>query len=291
MGKEFANAFAIARHTFEEADDLLGEAISRIIFEGPEDLLTQTKNSQLGIFITSVAILRVIQQQFPEKTPSVCAGLSLGEYSALFASGRLGFKDTLFLIRKRALLMNEACEKIPGTMAAVLGLEACEIESALQGCPEIWIANYNCPGQTVISGTIAGVGAATQILKNKGAKRVIPLVVHGAFHSGLMDLAQKGLAKEIELSPIQDSSIGFVMNVPGKAVTAIDEIRHYLTAQVTSSIRWQQGIESMQGIDLFLEVGCGKTLTGFNKKIGVHAPTYSIERLENLEQIGGLCSC
>ena len=291
MGKEFASTFSIAKETFEEADDLLGEHLSQIVFEGPEPLLTQTKYSQLGIFVTSVAILRTIEEQMPDLRPSICSGLSLGEYTALFASGRLGFKETLFLVRERASLMNSACEKTSGTMAAVLGLDASQIDSSLKGCPEVWVANYNCPGQTVISGTLAGVENGTQILKAHGAKRVIPLTVHGAFHSGLMQSAQDGLAPYIAKAPIEASDISFVMNVPGRSVSSAEEIRRFLTEQVTHSIRWQQGIESMTGVTLFLEIGCGKTLAGLNKKIGVAASTYSIDRAIDLEQIGNLCNC
>ncbi len=291
MGKDFAASFAVARETFEEADDLLGEDLSRVVFEGPADLLTETKHSQLGIFVTSLAILRTIEQQLPEWKPSVCAGLSLGEYSALSASGRLGFKETLLLVRERARLMNEACKRTSGTMAAVLGLDAASIDAALRGQPEVWVANYNCPGQTVISGTMEGVENGSRILKAKGAKRVLPLAVHGAFHSRLMQLAQDGLAPFIAAAPIGESPVGFVMNVPGRLVASPQEVRRYLTDQVTHSIRWEQGIRSMEGIELFLEIGCGKTLAGLNKKIGVAGFTQSIDKVEDLEQIGGLCSC
>lgn len=287
MGKDFAESFSVAREIFEEADDILGEHVSRVVFEGPEELLTQTKYSQIGIFVTSVAILRTIETQFPELRPSVCSGLSLGEYTALYASGRLGFQDTLLLVRERSRFMNEACEKTSGAMAAVLGLDAHEVENALRSS-QIWIANYNCPGQIVISGTKEGVEKAIEQLKAAGAKRVLPLTVHGAFHSGLMQSAQDALAPFIRLAEIRDSAVDFVMNVPGDFVRSIDEVRRNLTEQVTHSVRWEQGIRSMKGIDLFLEIGCGKTLSGLNKKIGVAAPTISIEKLEDLERIGGV---
>ena len=187
--------------------------------------------------------------------------------------------------------MNEACEKTSGTMAAVLGLEAAEVEEALHGLSNVWIANYNCPGQIVISGTKEGVEKAAVPLKAKGAKRVLPLTVHGAFHSGLMQSAQDGLAPFIQAAPIIDSQIGFVMNVPGGFVHSIDDIRSNLTSQVTQSVCWDQGIRSMNGIELFLEIGCGKTLAGLNKKIGVAAPTLSIDKVEDLDRIGEtLCS-
>lgn len=291
MGKDFAASFSVAKQVFEEADEILKENLSRIVFEGPEDLLTQTKYSQIGIFVTSVAILRTIETQLPDLRPAVCSGLSLGEYTALHASGRLGFKETLQLVRERSRLMNEACERTSGAMAAVLGLEAADVELALQGISGVWIANYNCPGQIVISGTKEGVEKAAVPLKAKGAKRVLPLSVHGAFHSGLMQSAQDGLAPFIQTAPISGSQVGFVMNVPGDFVHTIEDIRRNLTNQVTQSVRWEQGIRSMSGIELFLEIGCGKTLAGLNKKIGVAAPTLSIDKVEDLDRIGEtLCS-
>ena len=292
MWKEFYASFASARETFEEADEILGEKISRIIFEGPQEILTQTKYSQLGIFIMSSAILRTLQDQMPDMQPAVCSGLSLGEYTALFATGRLGFKETLLLVRERALLMNEACEKVPGTMAAVLSLTAEDVEKALQGVSGVWIANYNCPGQIVISGTKEGVARGSTVLKEKGARRVLPLEVHGAFHSALMQSAEDGLSPFIAKAPLQESGVGFVMNAPGNFVHSIDEVRAQLVRQVTHSVRWEQGISSMEGIELFLEIGCGKTLAGLNKKIGVAASTISIEKPSDLDQIGAVCiSC
>lgn len=286
MGKDFYDSFRVAKETFQEADDLLKEGLSKIIFEGPGDLLTQTKNSQLAIFINSMAILRVVEEQLPDLKPDVCAGLSLGEYTALCASGRLGFKETLLLVRERAKLMNEACEKVPGTMAAVLGMSAEEIVAAVQDLQGVWVANFNAPGQTVISGTKEGIEAAAKVLKEKGAKRVLPLTVHGAFHSGLMEKAQEGLAPLLDRAPLQDSAIGFVMNVPGDFVRGVDAVRSHLKAQVTQSVKWEQGICAMkrEGVQVFLEIGCGKTLTGLNKKIGTPA-CLSIEKVGELELV------
>lgn len=291
MGKDFFSSFRAAREVFEEADEILKEHLSRVIFEGPEDLLTQTKYSQLGIFVTSAAILKTIQAEIPEVRPSICSGLSLGEYTALYASGCLSFQSTLHLVRERSRLMNEACIRTPGTMAAVLGLTAEDLENVLQGCSDVWVANYNCPGQIVISGTKEGVEKAAESLKKRGAKRVLPLVVHGAFHSGLMQSAQDALAPFIERASIREPQVGLVMNVSGSSVQTVEEIRRHLISQVTHSIRWEQGIRSMDRINLFIEIGCGKTLAGLNKKIGVISPTLSIDRVEDLERIGkALCS-
>jgi [acyl-carrier-protein] S-malonyltransferase len=299
MGKDFSESFAIARETFEEADEILGMHLSKIIFEGPEEVLVQTKYSQVAIFVTSIAILRVLQQQMPDLRPFVCAGLSLGEYTALCASGKLSFSETLLLVQKRALLMNEACEKVPGTMAAVLGMGAEPVESALKGIKDIWVANYNCPGQIVISGTREGVEKGSEILKVSGAKRVLPLSVSGAFHSGLMQIAQDALAPHIMASSFQDTPIQLVMNVPGGFVESVSDIRKYLISQVTQSVRWEQGILAMneQGIDLYLEIGCGKTLAGMNRKMGVSGMTLSIDKLTDLETVAKQvvgdvkCSC
>lgn len=290
MGKDFSDSFAIAKETFQEADDILNEPLSKIIFEGPESSLVQTKYCQAAIFVNSIAILRVLQQQMPDFQSFACAGLSLGEYSALHASEKLSFKDTLILLQKRALFMNEACAKIPGTMAAVLGLNADQVESALKGVAGLWVANYNCPGQIVISGTKEGVEKGSQILKENGAKRVLPLTVAGAFHSGLMQSAQDKLAPFIMAAPIQESATHFVMNAVGDFVSTVADIRKNLIAQVTSSVRWEPGIRAMneKGIDSYIEIGCGKTLTGMNRKIGVAGAMISIEKVSDLDQIGSI---
>ena len=281
MGKDFAEAFAVAKDTFVEADDILQKNLSKTIFEGPDTELTKTKNSQLGIFVVSVAILRSL----PELKPAICSGLSLGEYTALWASGRLSFKETLLLVQKRALFMNEACEATKGAMAAVLG--TIDIDAVIKGIPDVWVANYNCPGQTVISGTVEGVEAASVALKNAGARRVVPLQVHGAFHSGLMKRAQDSLGPFIAKAPIVDSDVGFVMNASGDFVSSVDEIRKLLTLQVTHSVRWEQGILAIEKkkVDLYIEIGCGKSLSGLNKKIGVSVPTVSAEKLTDIDEV------
>lgn len=290
MGKDFAEAFPIAKETFEEADEILGEKLSSIIFEGPQELLTQTRYSQLGIFVTSVALLRVLRQQMPELQPTVCAGLSLGEYTALYASGRISFEEGLRLVQKRAHLMHEACEKAQGKMAAVLGMGDEEVEGALREVEGIWVANYNTPGQIVISGTEKGLERATALLKERGAKRILPLAVHGAFHSGLMHSAQEGLVPWVQKVSLKESEIGFVMNVPGARVEKGEEIRENLVRQVTSPVRWHQGIRAMGEIDLYIEIGPGKTLTGMNRKLGLQG--VSLEKVEDLDQLAGvICNC
>lgn len=292
MGKDFISTFPIAKQTFEEADEVLQRNLTKIVKEGPEDLLTETRNSQTGIFVTSVALLRVLQQLFPNLAAHHCAGLSLGEYTALHASQRLNFSDTLKIVQLRGQYMNDACEANRGTMAVVLGLNADEVEATVNEVKlpnDIWVANYNCPGQIVISGTLKGIEAATAALQAKGAKRVLPLQVYGAFHSGLMKMAEDKLAPHINTLELMDSPIDLVMNVVGNSVRDLTQMRENLIKQVTHSVRWEQGIRHMMssGVDLFIEIGCGKTLSGFNKRIGVLAPTWSLEKVEDLKTIEG----
>ncbi len=290
MGKDFYDQFSIARQTFEEADDFLHCSFSQLIFEGPSHELMLTKNSQIAIYLVSIAILRVTQQQFPDLKPSLCAGLSLGEYTALTAAGKISFIDCLDLVRTRAEAMHVACEEVKGSMQVVLGMTEDAVETVVRSLNPphpIWIANLNCPGQIVIAGSLDALGIAAEILKEKGAKRVLPLEVSGAFHSGLMLSAQKKLAEKIATTAFEDSPIDVVMNVPGDFVTAIPEMRQVLIDQVVSPVRWEKGIHQMneRKIDLYLEMGPGRTLNGMNKKIGLIAPTYSIEKTVNLDEL------
>lgn len=292
MGRDFFEQFSVARRIFEEAEDLLSIPIQSIIFEGPKEHLTRTEFSQLGIFIVSSAILKVLQSEFSDIIPHTCAGLSLGEYSALFASNRLSFPETLLLVQKRGQFMSEACETEQGTMSAVVGIDAKVLEETvnkLQKDHSIWVANYNTPGQTVISGTKDAVEFMTPILKEKGAKLVVPLQVHGAFHSGLMLPAQKKLSSYVKAAPIKESNIHFVMNVTGKYEEEVSQVKRNLISQVTSSVRWQQSIESMKKEQMthYFEIGCGATLTGMNRKMGLKAQTLTIETVKDLKLIQG----
>lgn len=284
MGKDFYDNFALARETFEEADDLLERNLSKIIFNGPDSVLTETENCQVAIFVVSMAILRVLQKELPHLQPSVCAGLSLGEYTALTASKRISFADGLKLVQHRGKYMNDACEKTPGTMAVVLGLEASDVEKVAEALPnELWVANYNCPGQIVMAGTVRGVERGSEMAREKGAKRVLPLQVHGAFHSGLMQDAALRLEPYIRHAAIKESSIDFVMNVPGDFVKEVEKIRTNLINQVTHSVRWEQGVRRMseKGIEHFFEIGCGKALSGFHKRMGIPGQITSIEHLSD----------
>lgn len=288
MGKDIIDHFSVARQTIEEADDILNRKLSSIIFQGPEALLTETQNSQTAIFVISIAFVRVLNELFPSLQPQICAGLSLGEYTALTAAGFLPFRDCLPLVQHRAQFMNDACERRKGIMAVVMGLDADVVESLVREVAlpnDLWAANFNCPGQVVISGTEKGITIGSEAAKAKGAKRVLPLSVHGAFHSGLMQEAGERLAPYIDNAPIQPGQAELVMNVPGDFVKDIGQIKQNLIKQVTNPVRWEQGIRAMHEVDLFIEIGCGKTLAGMNKRIGALSPILSFEKMDDLDTI------
>lgn len=290
MGKDFVEGYSTAKKTLEEADDILGRKLSDVIMNGPEAVLTETRNSQTGIYVISMAILRVVKELFPELTPDICAGLSLGEYTAATAAGYLTFSDGLPLVQFRGQYMNEACEASKGTMAVVLGLDSDVVEEIIQEANlpnDLWAANFNCPGQVVISGTIEGINIGTKLAKERGAKRVLPLQVHGAFHSGLMTPAKVRLSPHVEETPFHSNHSALIMNVTGGIVNDKSLIRKNLIEQVTSPVRWEKGVREMEseGISLFVEVGPGKTLGGFNKRIGVSGTTISIENVNDLKSL------
>lgn len=290
MGKGFYENFSIAREVFEQANDVLKRDLSSIVLNGPEETLTETKNSQVGIFVTSIALLRVIQSEFPDYMIDYTAGLSLGEYTALTAANKLSFEPCLSLVQYRGEFMNDACRNTQGAMAVVLGLSGEEVEAIVRDVNlpnDLWAANFNCPGQVVLSGTAKGVEVGAKVALEKGAKRVLPLQVHGAFHSGLMKEAEKRLTPFVQDAPITTGDAELVMNVTGTTVSDISSIKQNLVSQVTHPVRWEQSIRHLmeQGIELFIEVGCGKTLSGFNKRIKVPVPTISIEHPEDLEKL------
>jgi [acyl-carrier-protein] S-malonyltransferase len=285
MGKDFYDAFSCARETFEEASDVLSQNMKELIFSGPMEELSQTKNSQPAIFVTSVAILKTVKEQFPNLTPSICAGLSLGEYTALYAAGKISFSECLKLVAARGAYMQEACKEKPSTMRVVLGLDPEIVKTHLPS--NVWIANLNCPGQVVIAGLTSEMPAAEELLKAQGARRVLSLDVSGAFHTPLMRSAQLKLEPQLRSANLEESAIEIVMNVPGDFVRTLPEIRSNLIDQVASPTRWEQGIRKIEeaGIDLYVEMGPGKTLAGMNKKIGALAQAISIEKIAELESL------
>jgi [acyl-carrier-protein] S-malonyltransferase len=295
MGKDFYETFPVARWTFEEADEIVGRRLSRILFEGPAAELTLTKNSQPAIYVVSIAIWRVLSHLLPSLRPAWAAGLSLGEYTALTAIGSCAFAHCLPLVQARADYMQAACEEVAGGMQVVLGLDEERVQQTLEPLSGVWVANLNCPGQVVIAGTREGLSAAAEPLKAAGAKRVLPLEVSGAFHSELMRPARERLAPLLEAVPLEVGCGALVMNVSGAPADSMEEVRRCLMQQVTSPVRWEKGIRRMaeEGAELFVEMGCGKTLAGMNKRIGVPVPTYSVEKVEELEPFleEQTCSC
>lgn len=260
---------------FETANSILGFSITDIMFQGTDDDLKQTRVTQPAIFLHSVILSKVLGNQFK---PDMVAGHSLGEFSALVANGTLQFEDGLTLVSKRALAMQKACEIIPSTMAAVLGLEDSIVEKICTDISGVVVpANYNCPGQLVISGDIEAVNAACEALKAAGAKRALVLPVGGAFHSPLMEPAREELAAAIENTVFSQPSCAIYQNVPTTAVKDAATIKENLIVQLTAPVKWTQSVENMvkDGATHFTEVGPGKVLQGLVKKIHKEAEVAS----------------
>lgn len=267
MGKDLYDQFDIARQLFKEADSILGFSISKEMFEGSDESLRQTKVTQPAIFLHSVAMARVLGPAFK---PDMVAGHSLGEFSALVANGTLSFQDGLRLVAQRAFAMQKACEAQPSTMAAILGLEDEKVEEICASVNGIVVAaNYNCPGQLVISGAIDAVNTACEKMKEAGAKRALVLPVGGAFHSPLMEPAKKELEAAIAATPFHTPSCPVYQNVTASAVSDPEAIKRNLVEQLTAPVRWTQSVRAMvaDGATSFVEVGPGKVLQGLVKKI------------------------
>ncbi|MBO5806442.1 MAG: ACP S-malonyltransferase [Tidjanibacter sp.] len=266
MGKELYESSPIARSLFDEADKILGFNISKIMFEGSDEELKQTKVTQPAVFIHSVAAALALGEEF---NPQMVAGHSLGEFSALAASGALSFESALRLVYARAMAMQKACEQTPSTMAAILGLADQTVEQVCQGIEGVVAANYNCPGQVVISGTKEGVAAACLALKEAGAKRALPLAVGGGFHSPCMASAREELQLAIEQTEFHTPRCPIYQNVDALPHTDPAEIKANLIAQLTSPVRWTQSVRAMiaDGAEEFVECGPGSVLTGLIGKI------------------------
>jgi [acyl-carrier-protein] S-malonyltransferase len=277
MAKDLYDNSAEARELFEQANNILGFRITDTMFNGSEDDLKQTKVTQPAIFLHSVVQAKVMGDAF---APDMAAGHSLGEFSALVAAGALSFEDGLRLVSERALAMQAACEVNPSTMAAILGLDDEVVE---QACSEIEgvvvAANYNCPGQLVISGSIEAVDAACALLTERGAKRALRLPVGGAFHSPLMEPARERLAGAIAATHIQAPRCPIYQNVTAKAETDPARIKENLLVQLTAPVRWTQTMQQMlaDGANEVVEVGPGKVLQGLFKKIDRALPVSSVE--------------
>ncbi len=267
MGKSLYEENPTAKALFEKANEQLGFRITDILFEGTEEELKQTKVTQPAIFLHSV----ILAKTTPDFAPDMVAGHSLGEFSALVANGVLSFEDGLSLVFQRALAMQEACEINPSSMAAILGLEDQIVEQICSSITEeiVVAANYNCPGQLVISGSTKGIEIACELLKAAGAKRALPLPVGGAFHSPLMEPAREKLQKAIEETQFNTPICPIYQNVSTTAVTDVAEIKANLIAQLTAPVKWTQSVQQMvvDGATEFIECGPGKVLQGLVKKI------------------------
>ena len=277
MGKDLYDASEEARILFEKANDILGFRITDIMFEGEAEELKQTKVTQPAIFLHSTILAKLLGHHFQ---PEMVAGHSLGEISALTAAGVLAFEDGLKLVSKRALAMQAACEAEPSTMAAILGLDNEVVEGICEKVEGIVVAaNYNCPGQLVISGTVDAINDACELLKEAGARRALVLPVGGAFHSPLMEPARAELAKAIEATTFNTPICPVYQNVTASAVTDPNEIKENLVAQLTAPVRWTQTMHQMiaDGVSGFTEVGPGKVLQGLVKKVDRQMPTESAE--------------
>ncbi|MDY6206443.1 MAG: ACP S-malonyltransferase [Prevotella sp.] len=277
MGKELYDNNPKAKELFEQANNILGYRITDIMFEGTDEELTQTKVTQPAVFLHSVISAICMGDDFK---PEMTAGHSLGEFSALVAAGALTFEDGLKLVYARAMAMQKACEKAPSTMAAIVGLDDSKVEEICQNISKdghvVVPANYNCPGQLVISGNVEAVNEACEKMKEAGAKRALPLKVGGAFHSPLMLPAQEELQVAIEKTVFSPPKCPVYQNVDGKPHTDAAEIKQNLIAQLTGSVKWAQCVQAMiaDGADDFTECGPGKALQGMigriDKNVSVH---------------------
>ncbi|MCF6167353.1 ACP S-malonyltransferase [Lutibacter sp.] len=267
MGVDLYEKFPEAQELFEKANKILGFSITDIMFEGTAEELKQTKVTQPAIFLHSTILAKILGENFK---PEMVAGHSLGEFSALVANGVLTFEDGLKLVSQRALAMQKACEMQESTMAAVLGLDDLVVEETCASIDGVVVAaNYNCPGQLVISGEITAIDKACELLTEKGARRALKLPVGGAFHSPLMEPAREELAEAIKNTTFGEPICPVYQNVVAKAVTNPEDIKHNLMKQLTSPVRWTQSIQQMitDGGTEFIEVGPGKVLQGLMRKI------------------------
>ena len=275
MGKNLYEQSAEAKELFEQANEILGFRITDVMFEGSEEDLKQTNVTQPAIFLHSVILAKVLGESFK---PDMVAGHSLGEFSALVSAGALSFEDGLRLVAARANAMQKACEIQPSTMAAILGLDDYTVEDICQRISEVVVpANYNCPGQLVISGSVEGVDKACELMTQAGAKRAIKLNVGGAFHSPLMEAARVELQQAIESTEIQEPICPVFQNIDAKPYKDVASIKHNLIAQLTGAVRWTQTVEHMleDGATSFTEVGPGNVLQGLVKKVSRSVETNS----------------
>ena len=284
MGKDFYEQTETGKRIFDKATQLMGFSMPQLCFE-ENDRLDITEYTQAAMVTASIAMMRVLEENGIK--PDVAAGLSLGEYCALAAAGVMSDEDAIWTVRQRGILMQEAVPVGEGAMAAILALDAAAIEEVTGAMEGVWIANYNCPGQIVISGEKAAVEEACEKLKAAGAKRAVMLNVSGPFHSGMLTAAGEKLGQVLSRMELHEPRIPYVANVTAQYVKSAAEVKELLTRQVSSSVRWQQSVEAMigDGVDTFIEIGPGKTLAGFMRKISRDVKTLNVEKLEDIGKV------
>lgn len=288
MGQDFYEQTEIGKRIFDKASELLGFSMPELCFE-KNDRLDITEYTQAAMVTVSIAMMRVLEARMAIR-PDVAAGLSLGEYCALAAAGVMSDEDAIKTVRQRGIFMQEAVPVGVGAMAAILALDASKIEEVLSGMEGVQIANYNCPGQIVISGKKEAVALANEKLLAAGAKRALMLNVSGPFHSDMLAEAGEKLGKVLEAVELKTPQIPYVANVTAQYVTDQAMVKPLLEKQVSSSVKWQQSVEAMlqDGVDTFIEIGPGKTLAGFMKKITKDVKVFNIEKLEDMEKLSVL---
>lgn len=284
MGQEFYEQTEIGRQVFDMASELLGFSVPELCFT-KNDRLDITEYTQAAMVTTSIAMTKVLESRGVK--PDVAAGLSLGEYCALYAAGVMSAEDAVKTVRQRGILMQSEVPVGQGAMAAVLAMDAAAIGTVIADIDGVQIANYNCPGQIVISGKKEAVETACEKLKEAGAKRTIMLNVSGPFHSKMLTGAGEKLAEVLETVEVHTPVIPYVANVTASYVTDAAEVKPLLAKQVSSSVRWQQSVEAMlaDGVDTFIEIGPGKTLAGFMRKIDRTAKVLNIEKLADVDKV------
>lgn len=286
MGKDFYENSELAKAVYDKATDLLQIDMKALCFE-ENDKLDLTEYTQAALVTTCLAMTKVVEEK--GLTPDVTAGLSLGEYCAISVAGGMSEEDAIRLVRTRGILMQNTVPAGEGGMAAILGLSAEAVEAGIHDISGVTAANYNCPGQIVITGEGKAVEQAAEVLKAAGAKRAVMLNVSGPFHSPMLKKAGEELAKEIEQMTFTELQIPYVTNVTAEYVSDISQTKTLLEDQVASSVRWQESMEKMiaEGVDTFVEIGPGKTLAGFMKKIDKSVKMYNIASWEDVEKVVG----
>lgn len=285
MGQDFYHTYKESKMVFEKASSILGIDMEELIFKNKEKL-NITEFTQIAMVTTCMAMVTAVTKLGIK--PDVCAGLSLGEYPAMMTGGVMSFEEGISVVRKRGIYMDTALPAGESTMAAVIGLSGEEIKKICEQTEGIvTVANYNCPGQTVISGETSAVSTASKRLKEVGARRVIPLKVSGAFHSPMLKDAGEKLGVELDKITIKDPVIPYVANVNAEYIYSKNDIKNLLSKQVYSSVKWQQSVENMinSGVNLFIEIGPGKTLSSFVKKIDPTCKVLNVEKVEDLEAL------